>query len=107
MPLIEPLRIPKQGIWDVVGLGRVQFFSILAVSIFLFLFLGGPAWAAKGDPHTLRILGSYLAIPLLVGIAQWKMGTLAFRRWFEASILIVLIKLIATAILFLAVALLC
>lgn len=107
MCLIEPFRIPQKGIWDVVGLSRAQFFIILVVSIGLFLFIGGPAWSSLRNSHTLRILGSYLAIPVLVLAAQWKNGAMGFRPWVEASMLLALIKLMATAILFIGVALLC
>ena len=104
MPLIEPLRIPRHGIWDAVGLRRFQFFGILLLSISLFLFLGGPAWHALKGAHTMRIGISYLVIPVLVAGAQWHNGSLRFRSWFEASLLIGLIKLIATALLFVALA---
>ena len=104
MPLIEPLRIPEKGIWDAVGLGRFQFLGILLLSVLVFLLLGGPAWNALHEGHTMRIGISYLLIPILVAGAQWHNGSLRFRSWLEASLLIGFIKLIATALLFVGLA---
>jgi len=104
VPLIEPLHIPEKGIWDSVGLGRWQFLGIVLLSVLLFVFLGGPAWDALDGAHTLRIGISYLIIPILVAAAQRYNSTLKFRAWLEASLFICLIKLIATALLFVALA---
>jgi len=104
VPLIEPLRIPVKGVWDVVGLGRWQFLGIFIFSVLLFVFLGGPAWGALEGAHTMRIGISYLVIPVLVAGAQWHNKTWNFRSWLEASLLIGVIKLMATAVLFVGLA---
>lgn len=106
MPLIEPFHIPEKGIWNVVGLGRWQFLGILSLSVLMFLFLGGPAWYSLKGAHTVRIAMSYLVIPTLVAGAQWHNGSMSFRSWIEASLLIGVIKLMATALLFVGMALL-
>jgi hypothetical protein len=103
---IEIIHIPERGIWTSVGLSREQFFAILLVSILLFLFLDGPAWRHLRDSHTARIAGSYGIIPVLVAFAQWRRGCLRLRSWAEASVLISLIKFLATAVLLVILALL-
>lgn len=104
MPLIEPFHIPEKGIWTSVGLGRCQFFGIATLSVLMFLFLGKPAWSSLQGAHTVRIAVSYLMIPILVVVAQWRNGSMSFRSWIEASLLIAVIKLMATALLFVGLA---
>jgi len=94
------LRIPKKGIWTLVGLGRWQFLGILISSVLVFLFLGGPSWSWLEGGHTARIALSYLIIPILVAGAQWHNGSISFRSCIEASFLIAIIKFMATALLF-------
>jgi hypothetical protein len=103
---IEIIHIPQQGIWTSVNLSREQFFAILLLSILLFLLLDGPAWRHLRDSHTVRILGSYGIIPVLVAVVQWKRHCVNLRSWLEASILISLIKLLVTAVLLVILALL-
>ncbi len=100
------MQIPERGVWTVVGLSRGQFFSILLFSIFLFLMLDGPAWRHLRDSHTRRVVVSYAVIPVLVAVAQWKTNKLCLRPWVEAFVLISLIKLLVTAVLVVALALL-
>ena len=71
----------------------------------MFLFLGGPAWHSLKGAHTVRIAVSYLIIPILVAGAQWQNGSMSLRSWIEASLLIGVIKLMATALLFVGLAL--
>lgn len=103
---IEIIHIPQQGIWTAVNLSREQFFAILLLSILLFLLLDGPAWRHLRDSHTVRIVGSYGIIPVLVAISQWKRHCVGLRPWLEASILLSLIKLLVTAVLLVVLALL-
>ena len=48
-PLFGPL--PTRGIWTALELTRSQFLCILALSIVLFLFVGGPLWAHAHASH--------------------------------------------------------
>ena len=103
---IEIIHVPEQGIWTSLNLSRGQFFGILLSSILLFLFLDGPIWRHLRSSHTERIVGSYGLIPVLVAAAQWKNRSFRPRSCFEASILIAVIKLLATAVLLVLLALL-
>ena len=103
---IEAVPLPTHGVWETVGLTRGQFIWILIASILLFVFLDGPAWRSVHAAHTSRIVSSYALIPLLVSAAQWRNNTFRLRSWIEASVLLALIKLLVTAILLIAFALL-
>jgi hypothetical protein len=53
---------PEQGIWTALGLGRGQFFAILALSLAVFLFFDGPVWQHLRGAHFARIAVSYAVI---------------------------------------------
>src|SRR5690349_13582572 len=36
--------LPEEGIWTALALTRLQFFSILVLSMLLFVFVDGPVW---------------------------------------------------------------
>ena len=94
-PLFEPL--PAMGPWNAVGLSRGQFLGVLAISLALFVTVGGPVWAHLRDPHFARITVSYAVIPVLVGIAQWRAGTLRPGIFLGAAALLCALKLVLTA----------
>ena len=98
--------IPERGIWTAVGLTRGQFFGILFVVLLMFLLWNGPVWSHMNEAHTWRIVGSYLAVPLLVAVGLWRNRTFRIRSWLEASFLLALIKLLVTVVMFLSLALL-
>ena len=89
--------LPAAGPWSAVGLSRGQFLGILAVSLALFVLLGGPVWAHLRDSHFTRIILSYAVIPFLTAAAQWRRGTLRPGVFLGASALLSAVKLLVTA----------
>lgn len=89
--------LPAAGPWNAVGLSRGQFLGILLVSLAVFFFLGGPVWAHLRESHFARIGVSYAVIPVMVGIAQWRGGTLRPGLFLGASALLAAVKLVLTA----------
>lgn len=93
--LFAPL--PVSGPWTALGLGRGQFFGILIGACLIYLFVGGPLWAHLRQNDFVRIVVSYLAIPIAVALAQRRNGTLRVSTWFAASSVIAALKLLVTA----------
>jgi hypothetical protein len=89
--------LPTDGIWTGVGLGRTQFFAILALSLVLFVFVGGPVWRHVHDAHFMRITVSYGAIPCAVALALVRNRRLELSTWLGASAVLALVKLVLTA----------
>ncbi len=96
---------PEHGIWTAVGLARGQFLAILALSVALFLAVGGPVWRHLHDAHFTRIAVSYAVIPLAVALALRRNGTLRPGLLLGASAVLVGVKLLLTAGLLVAFAL--
>jgi hypothetical protein len=97
--------LPAHGIWTAVGLTRGQFLAILALSVALFVFVGGPLWRHLGDGHFARIMVSYGIIPPAVVAVLARKGSLRTRFVLAASGVIALVKLVVTAALLVAFAL--
>jgi hypothetical protein len=97
--------LPEHGPWTVVGLTRTQFGAILGMSVVLFLFVDGPLWAHVREPHLRRIAVSYAAIPLAAAWALGLNGRLRLHFVLGASAVIALLKLVVTAGLLIALAL--
>jgi hypothetical protein len=97
--------LPERGIWTAVGLARGQFLAILALSVALFLAVGGPAWRHLHDTHFTRIAVSYAAIPLAVTLALHRNRTLRPGLLLAASAVLAGLKLLLTAGLLVAFAL--
>jgi hypothetical protein len=97
--------LPERGLWTTVGLRRGQFLAVLAVSLGLFVFVGGPLWSHVHDHHFARIAVSYGAIPIGVAVALRANGTLRPTLLVGGSAVIALLKLVLTAALLLIVAL--
>lgn len=93
--LFAPL--PVTGPWTALGLGRGQFFGILTGACLIYLFLGGPLWAHLRDSDFVRIVVSYLAIPIAVALAQRANAKLRFATWLAASSVVAALKLLVTA----------
>ena len=89
--------LPERGPWTAVGLTRAQFMAILAVSLALFLFVGGPVWTHVRDRHFGRIALSYGIIPLATAGALHRNGAARPGRIVAASAVIALVKLVLTA----------
>lgn len=96
-PLFGPL--PTQGIWTALDLSRSQFLATLALSVVLFLFIGGPLWAHTRESHFWRINLSYAIIPVAVAAALYRNGKARFVSIVVASVVIALVKLVVTAVL--------
>jgi hypothetical protein len=96
---------PTDGIWTTLGLGRLQFFAILAVSIALFVFIDGPVWRHVHAAHLRRITLSYGVIPVAVAAALAWNRTPRLSLLIGASAVVALIKLVVTAGLLVAIAL--
>ena len=94
-PLFAPL--PEHGIWTRLGLGRGQFLGILALSVGLFVLVGGPVWLHVHDGHFVRITLSYGVIPVAVGAALWSNRTLRPGLLIGGSAVIAGLKLVLTA----------
>lgn len=93
--LFAPL--PADGPWTQLGLGRGQFFAILAGAVLIYIFVGGPLWAHLRQNDFVRITVSYAAIPLAVAWAQRRNRTLRLTTWLVASGVLAALKLLATA----------
>jgi hypothetical protein len=96
-PLFGPL--PTRGIWTALDLTRGQFLAILALSVMLFLFIGGPLWAHARASHFWRINLSYAIIPFAVTAAFYRNGGARLVPIIVASGVIALVKLVVTAVL--------
>ena len=96
-PLFGPL--PTRGIWTALELTRTQFLCILALSVALFLFIGGPLWTHARASHFWRINLSYAVIPIAVTVAFYRNGKPRVAPIVVASVAIALVKLVVTAVL--------
>jgi hypothetical protein len=94
---------PKRGVWTALGLTRIEFFVVLAVSVALFSLVDGPIWAHPGGNHFRRIAMSYLSIPLLLVANQLIRKKFDLTALLGGSIVIGVIKLVLTALIVLAV----
>ena len=97
--------LPVRGPWTAVGLERGQFLAVLALSLALFLFVGGPLWTHLRDGHFARIAVSYGVIPLATAVVLHRNGAARPGRIAVASLLIAVVKLVLTAGLLIAFAL--
>ena len=97
--------LPEHGPWTAVGLTRRQFGAILAVSIALFVFVGGPVWRHVHEGHLPRVAVSYAVIPAAVAVVLHRTGELRPARLVAASAVLALVKLVITAALLVALAL--
>ena len=97
--------LPTRGPWTAVGLGRGQFFAILALSIACFAVAGGPIWRQPHGGHLGRILLSYAIIVPAVALALRREHPFPVARVVVASALIALMKLLATTLLLATIAL--
>jgi hypothetical protein len=98
--------LPEDGPWTPLALTRGQFFAILGLSLVLFLFVGGPVWQHVRGAHFMRIMVSYAAIPVAVAAALARNGKITLRLLLAGSAVLALIKLVVTAGLLIALALL-
>jgi hypothetical protein len=98
--------LPERGPWTAVGLTRAQFVTILALSVVLFVFVDGPLWEHVRDRHFRRIALSYAAIPVAAAWALGRNRRLRPQLLLGASVVIALVKLVVTAALLVALALL-
>jgi hypothetical protein len=89
--------LPTRGIWTALALTRDQFLLILAVSIALFLFIGGPVWRHLHDSHFERIVLSYAFIPPATAAALSRNGKARLLAIVVAGAVLSLIKLVLTA----------
>ncbi len=96
---------PTDGVWTSLGLGRAQFFAILAVSLVLFVFVDGPVWRHVHAAHFWRITVSYSVLPIAVAAALAWNGTPRPALLLGATAVLALIKLVVTAGLLVALAL--
>ena len=97
--------LPVAGPWTPLGLSRRQFLGILALSVVLFVVVGGPLWNHVRDRHVWRLGVSYAVIPPGVAWALHRNHTLRPWRLLAASGVIALLKLLLTAGLLVLVAL--
>jgi hypothetical protein len=97
--------LPEHGIWTAVGLRRGQFFAVLGLSLAVFAFLGGPVWTHVRDAHFLRIAVSYAVIPPAVYVAMRRSGRPGLVAVGLASAVLMFVKLVVTASLFVVLAL--
>jgi hypothetical protein len=91
--------LPTRGIWTALELTRTQFLAILALSVVVFLFAGGPLWTHARASHFWRINLSYAVIPPAVAAAFYRNGKLRIVPILVASVVIALVKLVVTAVL--------
>jgi hypothetical protein len=103
-PFFGPL--PERGVWTALSLTRAQFLAILALSVALFLLVGGPLWNHLHDGHATRLVVSYAVIPLAVLAALARNRLARPLPVLVASVVIALVKLVLTAALLLVLALL-
>ncbi len=94
--------LPVRGIWNAVGLERGQFLGILALSVALFLFVGGPLWRHLHEPHLSRVVVSYAVIPVAVAAALHRNGAGRVGTLVGGTLAVAALKLILTAGLVLA-----
>lgn len=92
-------RFPERGVWTQLGLSRAQFLAIIAVSVAAFVFIDGPLWRHVEANHFRRIVASYALIPMLFAGCQLMRNGIDVWRLVAGSILIGVIKLLATAFL--------
>lgn len=102
-PLVGPL--PTEGVWTAVGLPRGQFLAILAAAVLAFIAIGGPVWRDPHGDHFLRISLSYAVIVPLVALAFRRRRPFPLGQAVAAVAVIALVKLVATAVLLAALAL--
>lgn len=96
---------PTDGIWTTLGLGRRQFFAILALSLLLFVFIDGPVWRHVHAAHFRRITVSYAVIvPGVWAALAWN-RTARLSQLLGAGAVLALVKLVVTAALLVALAL--
>jgi hypothetical protein len=105
----EPVRffggLPTSGVWTTLGLGRGQFFAVLALSLLLFVFVDGPVWQHVHAPHFRRITVSYAAIvPAVWAALAWNRAA-RLPLLLGASAVLALVKLVVTAALLVVLAL--
>ena len=89
--------LPVAGPWTGLGLTRGQFLGILALSLALFVVVGGPIWGHLHDGHFWRLGVSYAAIPPAVAWALHRNGGMQAVRVVVASGVLALLKLVLTA----------
>lgn len=90
---------PTRGIWNALSLSRGQFAGILLISVAAFVLIDGPVWRHLEANHFRRIVVSYLSIPLLILICQLTGGRFDLPALFGGSIVLGVLKLLATALL--------
>jgi hypothetical protein len=90
---------PTHGIWNALSLSRGQFAGILLLSIAAFVFIDGPLWRHLEANHFRRIVVSYLSIPLLILVCQLAGRRFDLPALFGGSVVIGVLKLLATALL--------
>jgi len=79
-----------------LGLSSRQSASVLAISLLVFIFLGGPLWSASRQTFPLRLFTSYLLIPVLVvSLLRWN-RVFSWRTALFASAVIGGMKFIIT-----------
>lgn len=98
--------LPAHGPWTALGLGRTQFLAILGLALALFVFVDGPVWRHVHASHFIRITVSYAVIPLAVAAALAANRRSSLRLWLAGTVVLSVIKLIATAGMLIAVAML-
>ena len=89
--------LPEHGIWTPLGLTRLQFLTILAVALALFLFVDGPVWQHVRASHFRRITVSYAVIPPSVAAALWRNRRARPMLVIGGSAVLAAIKLVLTA----------
>ncbi len=90
---------PERGVWNALSLSRGQFVAIIALSVLAFVFIDGPLWRHLDANHFRRIVASYGMIPLMILVCQRIGGRIDVRTLLGATIVIGVIKLLATALL--------
>lgn len=86
------------------GLSAAAFSAVLFASIALFVFWGGPLWSAsRGESHVGRFAVSYLCVPPIVVALQGLRRRASWAGALTATGSLWAIKLVVTAILYLAV----
>ena len=95
-PLKGPPRSPP--LRQVLGLSAKQLAFVVAASVLLFAFLGGPFWSAGRAAFPLRLFASYLIIPALVVPLLWWNDSISYRTIFAASVAAAAIKFAVTVV---------
>jgi hypothetical protein len=96
---------PAAGPWTPLGLTRGQFLGILALSVGLFVVVGGPIWSHLRDRHFWRLGVSYAVILPAVAWALHRNHSMRPARVIVASGVLAVLKLVLTAGLMLLLAL--